>query len=263
MKQYKYLRDFLNETFSHWERDETRHYYAVDYRGIACYGWYDSYLREFKIIPMLMTNNIGNGCGMSIIFAVELNSDLTMTDEQKLLVGAIVLTEGESFISDAIVEHLRIYAHQEHMSYTLPYSHGEILISWNGELYTMGAREHGAEMTLASEYYKGKEGKYVVLPCVVPLTDKEIAKLEAYANDVCYVHKRKYQYQNLFAFIEWIKWYRKKNIFQLGDKKVYCFELVARCLYLVRRWRGSLNIVTSYHLWESKFNFKSDIKLAA
>lgn len=163
--------------------------------------------------------------------------------------GTILLVYHKGFLPDQIRMHMALLGKKLGKNYLLRWNHAEILVMHKGQLMSMGARSGGAEMTPFEEYVK-KNPDYIALTPVNKLTLSESRKLEAYANEVCFENKRKYQRGN---FLGWIG-YMKTGIRMIGkgDKRVYCYELAARCADLVDRWRGRLDYVSVYDLWENK-----------
>lgn len=166
-------------------------------------------------------------------------------ENDKNLNGCIVLVKGKTFMAKQIILHMKLLAIRNKKK-PLPWSHAEFLLWKAGELYTIGAREKGTEISKASEYYKGKE--YIILHPLIKLTATETALLWKYFYSV---DESKYQYGTFAAWITLLKlgiWFGKK-----GDLKVYCYELAARFANEVNRWTGpSLDMVSIYDLTENK-----------
>jgi len=96
-----------------------------------------------------------------------------------------------------------------------------------------------------------KHPNHLALIPKVPLTEKEINDLEAYATLVCVVNKRPYQY---FMFLGWIaklKSWGLLNWGEKGDKKVYCFELVNHAVRLLSRCAVD-GLVSIYDIYDYK-----------
>ncbi|MFA5715354.1 MAG: hypothetical protein WC998_06425 [Candidatus Paceibacterota bacterium] len=180
-------------------------------------------------------------------------------NNDRTLSGAIVLVKGTSWISRQIIFHMKIYAKLKHKK-PLPFSHGEVLL-WNEvernlnglhleakTLYTIGARESGAEISKASEYY---HGEYLILKPVKPLTVYEEQSGWTFWT---YVDKTKYQYSNFISWIQYIKTFGLIWIGRKGAQTNYCFELCSRFVRFWNRWPSnkSNDQVSSYDLYDLK-----------
>jgi len=157
--------------------------------------------------------------------------------------GTILLIQTKGFLPDQIRLHMKILARRLKRE-PLPFNHAEIIVRYKGELYSMGARAGGAEMTPLIEYLD-KHSNYLALIPKVPLTEKEIRYLEEFATDVCILSKRPYQY---FMFLGWIanlKTWGRLNWGEKGTKRVYCYELAAKAAFWLSRWDGEINKLKS------------------
>lgn len=165
--------------------------------------------------------------------------------------GSIILVYSKGFLPDQIRAHMAMYARQTGREPSR-WNHAETVIEYRGRLVSMGARAKGAEMSPLYEYLKDHPDHLILEP-LEPLTDHEIMTLEDYADDVCFRRKRKYQYGMFLAWVHYIKSWGLWQWIGKGDKRVYCFELSARCAALISRWRHnrSLNLVSIYDLLEN------------
>ena len=186
-----------------------------------------------------------------------------------MIPGAIILVDSKGFLPDQIRLHMAIEARRtgrkpvrwNHTETTVPYNDKLFgvgyrktkpnRIPYDGELMSMGARGGGAAMTPLDEYLAAHP-KHLIKPPIVPLTPEEIKRLEAYAEDVCFKNPRKYQKGMFLAWIARLK--LGTNWGEKGDKRVYCYELVAHCADLLKRWpykEGQLisiyPIIENYH----------------
>lgn len=148
----------------------------------------------------------------------------------KSLSGCIVLERGTSFLAKQIILHMAVLAKQLKVP-ALKYSHAEFLLWKESEqqLYTIGARGKGTEISKVEDYYKDHE--VLILKLKQPLEPGDEDKLWKYFAGV---DPSKYQYGNFLAWILYIKtriWYVKK-----GDKRNYCYELAARFANEIGRW---------------------------
>lgn len=162
--------------------------------------------------------------------------------------GSIILVKTKGFLPDQIRLHMAIYAKQTGRK-PLPYNHAEIVVSYKGELVSMGARSKGAEITLLDEYLS-KHPDHIVLEPVMDLTPLQVVILEDYCHEVCFEDKRPYQYLMFLGWIAKIK--ARFNWGEKGDKRVYCYELAALCAKRVNRWDGDIGLVSVYDLYENK-----------
>lgn len=163
--------------------------------------------------------------------------------------GAIVLEKGTSVLAKLIIFHMGLYAFFKKLK-PVKYSHAETLI-WNykeNQLYTVGAREKGTELSKIEDYYDFHEIK-VLLP-IKPLTEKENASLWKYYDEV---KDNKYQTFNFLAWIFYLRTFIWISI--KGDKRNYCYELAARFSDKIKRWKGNLDRVSIYDLALNK-NYK-------
>lgn len=169
--------------------------------------------------------------------------------------GSIILVEGRGFLPDQIRAHMRAWGRLQGKGYALPYNHAETVIRYQGHLVAMGARAKGAGITPLDEYLE-KHPRHVILEPVQPLDEVEMVRLENYAEDVCFRQKRKYQNAMFLAWIFKIKSFGLWDMGDRTDKRVYCYELAARCAQLTGRWDVKTNLVSIYDLYENS-HFKS------
>ena len=164
--------------------------------------------------------------------------------------GAIILVDSKGFLPDQIRLHMAIEARRTGRK-PVRWNHTETVVSYRGNLVSMGARAKGAEMTPLIEYLKAHPNHMILYP-KVPLNHAEIALLEAYAEDVCFVHPRKYQKGMFLAWIAKLK--LGVNWGEKGDKRVYCYELVAHCCDLLKRWPWPIEkkLISIYDIIENK-----------
>lgn len=170
--------------------------------------------------------------------------------------GSILLIESEGFLPDQIRLHMKVLARQLKREPS-PLNHAEYVIRYRGYLVSMGARAVGAEITPLEDYLKAHP-KHLVLEPVVDLTEDELLLLEKYAELICFVEKRPYQKLMFLAWIAKIKTWGLLNWGNKTDKKVYCYELAARCADLTGRWDKSFDeLVSIYDLLDCK-HFKHE-----
>jgi hypothetical protein len=170
-------------------------------------------------------------------------------ENDKELNGSVVLVRGTSFLAKQIIFHMGILAKLKRRQ-TLKYSHAEFLL-WNEDekqLYTVGARESGTEITPVKDFYHGQE--VLILKPKCPISKTDSLKLWSYFHKV---DPSKYQTGNFLAWILYIKskiWISKK-----GDKRNYCYELAARFANEVGRWpkSKSLDQVSVYDLYDNEY----------
>ena len=169
--------------------------------------------------------------------------------------GSTIAVISKGFLPDQIRKYMADYGRKQGYKYGYPYNHFEKVIEYDGKLVSLGARSKGAAMTPVDEYLT-KHQNHLILSPVVPLSELEIRQQEAYAKIIVYEEHRKYQYGLLLAYLLWIK----TNIKWLkqGDKRMVCYELVARFDNLVdRRGVSDLDLPTVYELIENK-HFKPE-----
>ena len=167
-----------------------------------------------------------------------------------MIPGAIILVDSKGFLPDQIRLHMAIEARRTGRK-PVRWNHTETVVSYRGNLVSMGARGGGAAMTPLDEYLAAHP-KHLIKPPIVPLNQDEIKRLEDYAEDVCFKNPRKYQKGMFLAWIARLK--LGTNWGEKGDKRVYCYELVAHCCDLLKRWpykEGQLisiyPIIENYH----------------
>jgi hypothetical protein len=170
-----------------------------------------------------------------------------MTNDPKLS-GSIVLIDGGTFLSKQIIMHNKFIAKIEKHK-ALPFSHAEILLWHEGTLWTIGARESGAEISKAVDYYKGQP--IMILKPVKPLTAMEEYSLWNFWQ---FMDKSKYRFSNLVSWIQYIKSFGKVWL-SIGKDRNYCYGLAAKFAAYVYRWSGNLDRVSIYDLWENP-NYK-------
>ena len=164
--------------------------------------------------------------------------------------GSILLIQSKGFLPDQIRLHMRIWAKLTGTKPSL-YNHAETIIRYRGNMVSMGARAGGAEIT-ALEDYLSQHPNYTVLEPVIDLNDREIFQLETYCEDVCFRNKRPYQKAMFLAWIAKLKSFGLFNWGDQSDKKLYCYELSARCASLVNRWDGEVGLVSVYQILENR-----------
>ena len=157
----------------------------------------------------------------------------TTIPNYKELSGFQVFEEGEAFLSRRIMEHMKEYARQNGYEY-LPYSHAETLL-WDEklrQLFTVGAREKGVEITPVEQYYTHGHNLMLMEP-VRPFDyiDNRIAM--AYARSI---EDHKYQKLNFISWVNEIKSFGLIKLYRKGDITVYCYELNGRISKIVERW---------------------------
>ena len=164
--------------------------------------------------------------------------------------GSTIAVISKGFLPDQIRNFMAQYGRKIGLKYCYPYNHFEKVVTLDGKLVSVGARAKGAEQTPLDEYLKQHPNHLILVP-KVPLTRKEILNQESYAENILYGKHRKYQYGLLLAYVLWIK----TNIkwFAEGDKRIVCYENVARFDALVdRRGAKDLDMPTVYELIENK-----------
>ena len=166
-----------------------------------------------------------------------------------MLPGTILLIRSKGFIPDQIRLHMKVLARQFKTD-PLPYNHAEVIVMYEGQLMSMGARAGGAEMTPLIEYLD-KHSDFIPLFPVEPLTVDEVKQLEDYARDVCYTNKRRYQYGMFFAWIAKLKTWGRLNWGEKGNARVYCFELANDTSLLLHRGGVKDKLISVYDLWEN------------
>lgn len=167
--------------------------------------------------------------------------------------GSIILVKSKGFIPAQIRKHMAIWAKMTGRE-PLPWNHAETIVRYRGHLVSMGARANGAEITPLDEYLK-THPDYIILEPVKELTENELVRLEMYCEHICFKDKRPYQN---FMFLAWVHKIKTWGLMQWGnktDKRVYCYELAARCCQLLDRWPGDINLISVYELYENP-NFK-------
>lgn len=164
--------------------------------------------------------------------------------------GSTICVISPGFLPNVIRKYMRLLGVKLGLNYYYPYNHTEKIIQFEGELVAISAREKGIAKTPIEEYLKDHPNHLILEP-VKPLTKEEIQKQENYAHDMLYTDHREYQYGLLLAYILWIK----TNIkwFKQGDKRVVCYETVARFDDLVNR-KGvkDLDMPTIFEIVENK-----------
>jgi len=165
--------------------------------------------------------------------------------------GSIILIRTEGFLPDQIRRYMKEFGRQRGYKYTLPYNHVETAIMYRGNMVSVGARKHGAEMTPLDEYLK-QHPNHLVLEPVLDLSYHEIISQEKYAEMVCFTNKRKYQYLNFLAWDLRIRTLGLLNLIGNFDNKVYCYELGALFAQWVNRWDLPTDFVSIYDLYECK-----------
>lgn len=163
--------------------------------------------------------------------------------------GSTIAVMSTGFLPNAIRFFMSRLGKRLGYKYSYPYNHVEKVIEYNGDLVSIGARSGGVKYTPVEEYLKSHPNHLILEP-VIPLTDFEILKMEDYAR--YYIERgTKYQAGLLLAYALWvvtgIKWFTQ------GDKKVVCYELVARFDDLIgRRGTKDLDMPTIYEIIENK-----------
>jgi len=164
--------------------------------------------------------------------------------------GSIILIKSKGFLPDQIRMHMAIYAKQTGRK-PLPYNHAECVVLYRGNLVSMGARSGGAEISPLADYLKAHPDHLILEP-VQDLNSQELWNLESYADQVCFIDKRPYQYLMFLGWIAKLKTWGRLQWGNRTDKRVYCFELAARCARVSGRWDGSVELVSVYDLFENK-----------
>jgi hypothetical protein len=169
---------------------------------------------------------------------------------QQNLSGCIVLVRGDSFISKQIIMHNKFIAKLEGHQ-PLSYSHSEFLLWHDGILWTIGARESGAEISKATDYYKNQP--IMILRPKIPLT-----ALDEYGLWQCwqFLDKSKYRFSNLVSWIQYIHTFGKVWL-SIGKDRNYCYGLSAKFASFCYRWPSdkSLDRVSLFDLHENP-NYK-------
>lgn len=176
------------------------------------------------------------------------------------LVGSIVLVKGDTFLSKAIIAHMKLYGKTKKKGYDLEYSHAEFIYEdENGVLMTCGARDGGDKVSTVEDYYSVHDNYMILMP-VIRLTDEEVVKLREYVKDVTVTNKRKYQWTNFLSWIHYIKTFGKWWIGKFDDRSHYCYELAARAAKLLKMCNWNPNITSIYHLYENPYYKPTNIK---
>ena len=163
--------------------------------------------------------------------------------------GSTIAVISTGFLPNAIRFFMSHLGQRIGYKYSYPYNHVEKVIEYNGDLVSIGARSGGVKYTPVEEYLRAHPNRLILGPAI-PLTDFEIMKMEDYAR--YYIDKNtKYQAGLLLAYTLWvltgIKWFAQ------GDKKVVCYELVARFDDLIGRCgTKDLDMPTIYEIIENK-----------
>jgi len=92
---------------------------------------------------------------------------------------------------------------------------------------------------------------------------------------VCFINKRKYQYNVFFAWIHALKIQTTfpflskrakermmKSIFRKGDASISCYEISIRSSYLLDRGHGDPDMPSVYDLYENPY-YKPSIQLTS
>ena len=167
-----------------------------------------------------------------------------------MIPGAIILVDSKGFLPDNIRLHMAIEARRTGRK-PVRWNHTETVVMYRGNLVSMGARAKGAEMTDLWTYLRDHP-KHMILYPKIPLNQEEIKRLEDYAEQVCFTKKRKYQNLMFLAWIARLK--LGTNWGEKGDKRVYCYELVAHCCDLLKRWPWPIEkkLISIYDIIENK-----------
>jgi hypothetical protein len=169
-----------------------------------------------------------------------------MKNDPKLS-GCIVLIDGGTFLSKQIIMHNRFIAKIEGHQ-PLPYSHAEILLWHDGTLWTIGARESGAEISKAVDYYKNQ-------PIMILKPTRILTAMEEYGlwQFWTYIDKSKYRFSNLVSWIQYVHTFGKVWL-SIGKDRNYCYQLAAKFANSMHRWPAnkSLDRVSLFDLHENK-----------
>ena len=194
--------------------------------------------------------------------------------KKELQPGSIILVHNKGFLPSMIRKHMRLYGNLYNKGYYVDYNHAEVIVKGvnDGLMYTFSARASGGEMSLAGEYYKENPDILIMEP-LVSISEAENERLWSYAIDVCFINKRKYQYNNFFAWIHALKVQMTfpfmskqkkeklmKMMFRKGDGTIYCFEIGSRAARLIDRGHGDPDMVSIYDIYENLY-YKPSIKL--
>lgn len=173
-----------------------------------------------------------------------------MADIDNIPYGSTIFVIHKGFLPNAIRRFMSKYAKQIGRE-PLPYNHTETVVPYQGEKMSMGARSTGAEMTPLAQYL-AEHTNHVIHTPIQPLSMGELLNLEAYAYDVCHKNKRKYQYLMFLAWIIKIWSWSKLQLGNMTDKRVYCYELAARCSNVIHRWPYAIReLISIYDLWDN------------
>lgn len=171
--------------------------------------------------------------------------------------GSILYVRTEGFIPDAIRKYMKRWGKITGRKYSLPWNHMETIIRYRGNLVSVGARKGGCEMTALDEYLS-KHPNHLISPPVLDLSEEDMIEQEKYAEEVCFINKRKYQF---LMFLAWDLKVRTFGLLSIGDWtdiKDYCFELALRFAAKAKRYDGGFDkLISIYEAWENK-HFKHE-----
>ena len=174
-------------------------------------------------------------------------------------VGSTIAVIHEGLLPDMIRHFNQQLGERLNKNYTYPYNHVEKVVLIDGILYACGAHGKGMELTHVDEYLKAHPNHLILEP-KKDLNHLEIHTLKCYADEVCNKQKRKYQRGLLIAYALWVKF--KVKILKQGDKRLICYEGVARFDNLINRSNyADLDLPTVYEIVENPhFIAKGEVK---
>lgn len=163
--------------------------------------------------------------------------------------GSIVMVRNETLLARGIRWFMKLYGKLTGRDTPVRYNHAEIII----DPYTYGSRKHGVEMSHIDEYYKGQT--YLVLELKRPYSMKECDRL------INYVHEKlgtRYEYMNFISWIAYICTLGTVKLSKHTDKKMECFEFVARAANAVRPGTFQHPEYTSYFDIVDNVNYRHE-----